>query len=79
MQVEVDVTCMHNNFGGCGFSDFGDITTLKNGQISLFDHGLFFLSFFFSNKYTLQISKHMESMVHKICMGEQKLVHKLNK
>ena len=40
MQVEVDVTCMHNNFGGCGFSDFGDITTLKNGQISLSDHGL---------------------------------------
>ena len=40
MQVGIDVTCMYTNFGGCGFSDFGDIATLKNGQISLFDHGL---------------------------------------
>ena len=35
MQVGVDVTCMHTNFGGCGFSGFGNIATLKNGQISL--------------------------------------------
>ena len=41
MQVGVDVKCMHTNFGGCGLSDFGDITTLKNGQISLSDHGLY--------------------------------------
>ena len=40
MHVEVDVTCMHTNFGGCCHSDFGDSTTLKNGQISLSDHGL---------------------------------------
>ena len=40
MHVEVDVTCMHTNFGGCCHSDFGDIATLKNGQISLSDHGL---------------------------------------
>ena len=40
MQVGVDVTCMYTNFGGCGFFVFGDIATLKNGQISLLDHGL---------------------------------------
>ena len=28
------------NFGECGLSGFGDIATFKNGQISLFDHGL---------------------------------------
>ena len=41
MQVGVDVTCMHANFGGCGFFGFGDIATLKNGQISLSGHGLY--------------------------------------
>ena len=40
MQVGVDVKCMHTNFGGCSFFDFGDIATFKNGQISLLDHGL---------------------------------------
>ena len=40
MQVCVDVTCMYTNFGGRGFSGFGDTATLKNGQISLSDHGL---------------------------------------
>ena len=40
MQVGVDVKCIHTNFGGCVFSGFGDIATLKNGQISLSDHGL---------------------------------------
>ena len=40
MQVKVDATCMHTNFGGCGFSGFRDIVTFKNGQISLSDHGL---------------------------------------
>ena len=39
MQVGIDVTCMHTNFGGCGFFDFGDIATFKNGQISLSEHG----------------------------------------
>ena len=33
MQVVIDVTCMHTNFGGCAFSGFGDIATFKNGQI----------------------------------------------
>ena len=40
MQVGVDVTYMHTNFGGCGFSGFGDIATFKNGQISFSTHGL---------------------------------------
>ena len=40
MQVEIDVTSMHTNFGGCSYFGFGDITTFKNGQISLSDHGL---------------------------------------
>ena len=39
MQVGVDVACMHTNFGGCSYFSFGDITTFKNGQISLSDHG----------------------------------------
>ena len=28
MQVGIDVTCMHTNFGGCGFSGFGDKISL---------------------------------------------------
>ena len=40
MQVGIDVTCMYIDFGGCGLSGFGDTATLKNGQISLSDHGL---------------------------------------
>ena len=41
IQVGIDVTCMHTNFGGRGLSSFGDIATLKNGQISPSDHGLY--------------------------------------
>ena len=40
MQVEIDVTCMYTNFGGRGLFGFGDLATLKNGQISLSTHGL---------------------------------------
>ena len=40
MQVGIDITCMHTNFGGRDFSSFGDIATFKNGQISLSTHGL---------------------------------------
>ena len=40
MQVGVDVTYIHTNFGGCDFSGFGDIATFKNGQFSLSTHGL---------------------------------------
>ena len=40
MQVGIDVTCMHTNFGWCDVSGFEDITTFKNGQISLSDRGL---------------------------------------
>ena len=39
MQVGIDVTCMHANFGGRDLSGFGDIATFKNSQISLSDHG----------------------------------------
>ena len=35
IQVGIDVKCMHTNFGGRGFSGFGDTATFKNGQISL--------------------------------------------
>ena len=34
LQVGIDVTYMYTNFGGCDISGFGDIATLKNGQIS---------------------------------------------
>ena len=40
MQVGIDVTCMYTEFCGHGLSGFGDTATLKNGQISLLDHGL---------------------------------------
>ena len=40
MQVRIDVTCIHTNFGGRDLSGFGDTATLKNGQISLSTHGL---------------------------------------
>ena len=40
MQIGIDELCMCTNFGGRGLSGFGDIATLKNGQISLSDHGL---------------------------------------
>ena len=40
LQVGIDVTCIHTNFGGHVLFGFGDIATFKNGQISLSDHGL---------------------------------------
>ena len=40
MQIGMDVTCMHTNFGGRDLSSFRDIVTLKNSQFSLSDHGL---------------------------------------
>ena len=40
MQVGIDVTCMHTNFGWHDVSGFEDIATFKNGQISLSDRGL---------------------------------------
>ena len=40
MQIEIDVKFMYANFGGHDLSGFGDIVTLKNGQISLSTHGL---------------------------------------
>ena len=41
MQVGVDVTYMHTNFGGRDLSSFGDTTTFKNGQFSLSTNGLY--------------------------------------
>ena len=41
MQVGVNVTCMHTNFGGHSLSGFEDIVTFKNSQFSLSDHGLY--------------------------------------
>ena len=29
MHLEVDLTCMHNNFGGRGLFDFGDMATFQ--------------------------------------------------
>ena len=40
VQVGVDVTCIHINFGGNSLCSFGDIATFKNGQFSHSDHGL---------------------------------------
>ena len=40
MHVGIDELCMCTNFGGRDLSGFGDIVTLKNGQISLSTHGL---------------------------------------
>ena len=34
MQVGIDVTYMHTNFGGRDLFSFGGIGTFKNGQIS---------------------------------------------
>ena len=41
MHIDIDVTCMYTKFGGRRLSGFGDTATLKNGQISLSDHGLY--------------------------------------
>ena len=38
MLVGVNAKCMYNNFGMCSFSNFRDIATFKNGQISLSVH-----------------------------------------
>ena len=38
MQVRIDELCMHTIFSGHGLPGFGDISTLKNGQISISDY-----------------------------------------
>ena len=40
MQIRINELYLCTNFGGCDLSSFRDIATLKNGQISLSDHGL---------------------------------------
>ena len=37
MQVEVDVKCIHTNFGGCGFSGFGDKISLWSIKVEKFN------------------------------------------
>ena len=37
MQVGVDVQCMHTNFGGCGFSRFGDKISLFSITVEKFN------------------------------------------
>ena len=41
MHVDIYVTYMYTDFGGCVLFCFRDTATLKNGQISLSDHGLY--------------------------------------
>ena len=68
MLVGIDVTCMHTNFGGCSFSNFGDIATFKNSQISLSDHGLYSP---WSSKNLInwnQIKKFMQVGIDVTCM-----------
>ena len=38
MQVGIDVTCVHINFGEHSFCCFGDIATFKNSEISHGSH-----------------------------------------
>ena len=40
MQIDVDVTYIHTNFGGRDLSGFGDIVTFKNDHFSPSTHGL---------------------------------------
>ena len=46
MQVGIDEICMYTNFGGCDLSGFGDTATFKDRQISLSDHGLYYIFLF---------------------------------
>ena len=39
MQVGINVTCMHTNFGGSGFSDFGDTATFKTTKFPFLTDG----------------------------------------
>ena len=61
MQIGVDVTYMYTNFGGCDFFGFGDIATLKNGQISLSGHGLYLID---QNR----LKKFMQVRIDELCM-----------
>ena len=66
IQVSIDVKCMHTNFGGCGHSGFGDTATLKNGQISLSDHGL--LSMVIKNFNRSELAQKIHSSMHRCNM-----------
>ena len=67
MYVDIDVTCMYTDFGGRVLFGFGDTTTLKNGQFSLSDHGLYP----WSSKNLIdrnQLKKFMQLRIDELCM-----------
>ena len=71
MQVEVNVLNMHTNFDGCHHSSFVDIATFKNGQISLYDHGLLHVYSPWSSKILIiwnRLKKFMQVEVTVLCM-----------
>ena len=66
MQVGIDVTYMYTNFGGRGSFGFGDIATLKNGQISLSTHGSPWSSKNLIDRN--QLKKIMQVRIDELCM-----------
>ena len=68
MQIRIDELCICTNFGGCDLSSFGDIATLKNGKISLSDHGLYSP---WSSKKLIDrnwLKKFMQIRIDELCM-----------
>ena len=59
LQVGVNVTCMHTNFGEHGLSGFGDIAPFEKRPISLSDHVLLFLVGFYYNIWLLYLYRHL--------------------
>ena len=70
MQVVVDVTCMCTNFGRHGLSDFEDIATYKNSQISLSDLDLLYRVHWSSKNLIDQnrLKKFMQGEIDVTCM-----------
>ena len=60
MQVRIDVSCMYTNFGECDFFGFRDTATFKNGQFSLFDHGLYVIKKFNRSELAQKIHASMD-------------------
>ena len=70
MQLGIDVTSMHTNFGGWCRSGFGDTATSKNSQNSLSDHGLPVYSPWSSKNLINQngLKKFMQVGIDEVCM-----------
>ena len=67
MQVGIDVTCMHTNFGGHDLSGFRDTATLKNSQISLW--GMDYSPWSSKNLIDRnQLKKFMQVGIDEMCM-----------